>query len=95
MTPLSTPPLEFGGKNVRFPSEEDLRDYLLACANSFSELTGVPLYEIGQRAMNDPAFIPQIKAGRNFKAGTFERFMVWLDEHWPDARLSRKQKEAG
>jgi hypothetical protein len=75
--------MEFGGKNLRFPSEEGCRRYLLECAEHFSELTGLPLYEIGQRSMNDPAFFPDIAAGRNFKIRTFETVMLWLDTHWP------------
>lgn len=66
-----------------FPSEEELRSLLLESAERFHLLTGMPKSEIGHQALNDPAFLTQVEAGRNFRVRTFEAFMSWLTAHWP------------
>jgi hypothetical protein len=47
-------------------------------------MTGMPRSEIGIRALNDPSFLAQVEAGRNIKIRTFESFILWLDQHWPN-----------
>ena len=79
-----TATLHFTGKNLSFPTEENLRRFLLDAAECFRERTGMPWSVIGDRALNDPAFIAQVREGRNIKIRTFENFMFWLDRHWPD-----------
>ncbi|HEY2527727.1 MAG TPA: hypothetical protein VGJ20_07205 [Xanthobacteraceae bacterium] len=75
--------LQLGGKNLKFPTEEQLRCFLLDAAEYFHRQTGLPRTEIGVRALNDPAFLQQVRAGRAIKVRTFESFMRWLDAHWP------------
>lgn len=85
--------LDFAGKNLEFPTEKHLRSFLLQAAERFHNLTGMPRTEIGQRALNDPAFLSQISAGRNFKVRTFESFLLWLDCHWPEDDHERNGRQ--
>ena len=75
--------LPSAGKNIAFPTEHDMRRFMLECAHQFHLATGMPGYEISQRAMNDCSFLRQIAGGRNFKVKTFETFLHWLDDNWP------------
>jgi hypothetical protein len=80
--------LELSGKNLEFPTEDALREFLLLSAGQFHTLTSMPYTEIGKRALNDPAFLSQIRQGRNFRVRTFESFMAWLDSNWPGCAIT-------
>jgi hypothetical protein len=81
--PTHAPKLKFAGTRLQYPTEETLREFLLDCAGQFHKTTGMSRSEIGRRALNDAAFLNQVKAGRHLKVRTFETVMRWLDEHWP------------
>ena len=74
------------GKNIAFPTEGEMRRFMLECAEQFHLESGMPGYEISQRAMNDCSFLRNIASGRHFKARTFETFLNWLDENWDKHR---------
>lgn len=61
------------------PSERQIRDGLLVRAKEFSASSGVPLTEIGKKAVNDSAILSRIEQGHNFTIGTYSRLMTWLD----------------
>lgn len=82
---------QFAGRRLEFPSEEELRRFLLDAAEHFHEKTGMPRTEIGQRALNDPAFLTQVKEGRNIKLRTWETFLVWLDKHWAATEQTKRR----
>jgi hypothetical protein len=48
--------LKLVGKHPEFLTEENLRAFLLDCANQFQEVIGFSRSKIGQRALHDPAF---------------------------------------
>jgi hypothetical protein len=54
----------------------------------------MPRTEIGTLALNDPAFLQQVRVGRNIKIRTFERFMRWLDAHWPPESQSSTSSDS-
>ncbi len=49
MTPMSAISLKLAGKHLQFPTEENLRAYLLDCAAQYHIATGMPRSEIGGR----------------------------------------------
>lgn len=81
------------GRNLAYPSEEQLRVYLLDSVACFAALTGMKHSAIGHCAVNDPAFVGEIMQGRNFKVRTFENFMTWLDRHWPECHPTPETME--
>jgi hypothetical protein len=92
---MSTINLQLAGKNLKWPTEEQLRCFLLDAAEFFHRQTGMPRTEIGMRALNDPAFLQQVRVGRNLKIRTFERFMRWLDAYWPPDSHSLTSSDSG
>lgn len=56
----------------------DRRSALLRKIEVFQEETGMPDANIGSKAINDPGFVWQLKAGRNPSADTVERVERWL-----------------
>lgn len=84
-------PLPTVGKHIAFPTEKEMRRFMLEAAAQFHLATGMPGYEISQRAMNDSRFLREIAKGRNFHARTFETFLLWLDDNWPATRGDDEQ----
>src|SRR5262245_66069316 len=72
-----------------YPTDRDIRAAMLSRADEFTEITGMSAADIGKKAMNDPAFVYQIRAGRNFNIATYRRFMAWLDKKWPRDHVPR------
>lgn len=77
-----------------YPSEDQIRESLLARADAFRKLTGCSKTEIGKAAVNDPAFLHQVSKGRNFTISTYSRAMGWLDENWPEPRPASSEGRA-
>jgi hypothetical protein len=47
---------KLAGTHLQFPAEEDLRVYLLDCAERFRKVTGMPRSATGQRPLTIRAF---------------------------------------
>lgn len=60
------------------PTETELRHGLLDLAKEFSTANGVPLTEIGKKAVNDSAILSRVEQGHNLTLGTYERIRAWL-----------------
>lgn len=70
-------------ESVSYPSDSEIRAALLRRADEFIRLTGSTKSAIGKDAVNDPAFLGQVAAGRNFTIGMYQRVMAYLDANWP------------
>lgn len=81
------------GKTPRYPTADEIRQAVISRADEFSRLTGKTKSVIGQQAVNDPAFIADVEAGRNITINLYKRFMDWLDDNWPEP--SRVRAPAG
>ena len=73
--------LPTSGKIIAYPTEHEMRRFMLEAAAQFRNLTGMPGYEVSARAMRDASFLRHIANGRPFYAHTFEKFMSWIDEN--------------
>jgi len=71
------------------PSAEEIRACLIARAEEFTRLTGMTPSDLGKAALNDPAFVTDLKEGRNFTIKLYGRFLSYLDDHWPSSKRSR------
>jgi hypothetical protein len=81
---------------ISFPTEQEIRDALVRRADEFSRQTGMSKSEIGKLALNDGAFLNQVRKGRNFTIMVYRRLMDWLDANWPDREEQRlRGKESG
>lgn len=69
-----------------YPTGADIRAVLLWRAARFTEMTGLGPSVIAKQALNDPAMLSRVANGHNFTVQTYQRFMNWLDEHWPAGR---------
>lgn len=76
-----------------YPSEDHIRESLLARAEAFREITGLSKTDIGKAAVNDPAFLHQVSKGRNFTISTYSRAMGWLDDNWPEPARESPETE--
>lgn len=72
-----------------YPTEEEIRAALLDRVAKFCDLTGCSITAVGQQAVNDTAFIHDIKNGKNFTVARFQRAMDWLDENWPQTEAAQ------
>lgn len=72
-----------------YPTEDEIREALIRRATKFCELTGSSITAVGQQAVNDTAFIHDIKNGKNFTVARFQRAMDWLDENWPHTEAAQ------
>lgn len=81
---------------ITLPTEKQIRDGLLVRAKEFSAAKGVPLTEIGKKAVNDSAILSRIEQGHNFTIGTYGRLMTWLDRQSakPQANGRSRRKAA-
>jgi len=78
-------------RGSRYPTEKHLRHALLDRVRRFVALTGRSRSEIGVGALNDKAAVGRIEEGSNFKIGTYQRLMTWLDDNWPRRRLTQRK----
>ena len=74
-------------KRADYPKSSDLRAALKRRVDRFIKLTGRSRTDIGMGAVNDSAAVFRIvQDDSNFKIGTYERLMAWLDRNWPTRR---------
>jgi hypothetical protein len=71
----------------KYPKAKDLRHALRMRVGRFAFLTGKSPSEIGKNALNDSSAVQRIlKEDSDFRVGTYEALMKWIDEHWPQPR---------
>jgi hypothetical protein len=79
---------------TKTPSSDKLIQALLARAERYSKRSGVTLSEIGKRAVNDVAFISDLKGGRNVTMKLYDRFREFLDDNEPDGKIAAGREGA-
>jgi hypothetical protein len=72
-----------------YPTEDRIRTALIQRVDRFCRLTGASPTAVGKQAVNDTAFIHDIRSGKNFTVDRYSRVMAWLDKKWPETEAVR------
>lgn len=78
-------------RGMRYPTADHLRHALGERVRRFTKLTGTTQSAVGLDAVGDKSAVSRITAGSNFKIATYESLMIWLDNKWPQRRLTRRR----
>jgi DNA transposition AAA+ family ATPase len=63
----------------------DTRETLLKAIDDFLSTSGMTQTALGERALNDPAFVTRFRDGADPRLGTVERLRRFMAEYTPPA----------